>query len=150
MKLKVIMTPELYKVADALFAYQKDGMVSYSKKTAALLHMDVAVADQMIQTLVDRKIISSAGQENGVWKFKVDQGTINRFNEASWEDIGKAQLMSVATEITFKNVQPPRQEYGMVTMSTEEMMAQMQKLQAMIMMKQQLEKTNNVQDGLPY
>lgn len=152
LKLKCLLATEVYKVADFLFAVQKEGCVTYSPNNCKALHMPREAVELAIQTLIDLEVIDSPTKENNFWKFKINADSIKRYNDSSWDDINNAPVLRKATEVKFMNEKPPM-KYEMVNMSAEEMMALMQKLQAQITAKAQLEKAqknNDVEDGLPW
>ena len=96
------MPSELYKVSTALFAFQKDGEITYSKRNASYLHVDQAIADQCIQTLIDYKIIEFLEQEGGVYRFKIVQPTIETARLQPLTGIPDKPLLRLSDEIKWK------------------------------------------------
>lgn len=106
LQLKVLMQPEMYKTADVLFASQKDGKITYSKRNSQFLKLDEAITDQAVQTLIDKKIIAPEGKENGYWRFRIIEETLEKYKALDWETVGSAGLIPLSEEIKFKN-EPP-------------------------------------------
>lgn len=137
------MPSDLFKVATTLFAFQKDGEVSYSKRNATYLHLDQAIADQCIQTLVDYKLITPAGQDGGVYRFKINASTIEAAKLTPLTEVPNKPILKLSTEITFKNVNNTRE------LSADEILAQIDKLKRQLMTKVKAEQTNTA-DDLPW
>ena len=137
------MPSDLYKVATTLFAFQKDGEVSYSKRNATYLHIDQAIADQCIQTLVDYKLITPTGQDGGVYKFKINASTIEAAKLTPLTEVPNKPILKLSTEITFKNVNNTRE------LSADEILAQIDKLKRQLMNKVKAEQTSTA-DDLPW
>ena len=137
------MPSDLFKVATTLFAFQKDGEVSYSKRNATYLHIDQAIADQCIQTLVDYKLITPTGQDGGVYRFKINASTIEAAKQTPLTEVPNKPILKLSTEITFKNVNNTRE------LSADEILAQIDKLKRQLMTKVKAEQTNTA-DDLPW
>lgn len=137
------MPSDLFKVATTLFAFQKDGEVSYSKRNATYLHIDQAIADQCIQTLVDYKLITPTGQDGGVYKFKINASTIEAAKLTPLTEVPNKPILKLSSEITFKNVNNTRE------LSADEILAQIDKLKRQLMTKVKAEQTNTA-DDLPW
>ena len=137
------MPSDLFKVATTLFAFQKDGEVSYSKRNATYLHIDQAIADQCIQTLVDYKLITPTGQDGGVYRFKINASTIEAAKLTPLTEVPNKPILKLSTEITFKNVNNTRE------LSADEILAQIDKLKRQLMTKVKAEQTNTA-DDLPW
>lgn len=138
-----LMPSDLYKVATSLFAFQKDGEVSYSKRNATYLHIDQAIADQCIQTLIDYKLITPAGQDGGVYKFKINASTIEAAKLTPLTEIPNKPLLRLSEEIKWKN------QAATKAMTPEEILGQIQNLKELLM-KQVKTEENNTSDGLPW
>ena len=138
-----LMPSDLYKVATSLFAFQKDGEVSYSKRNATYLHLDQAIADQCIQTLIDYKLISFVEQSGGVYRFKINAPTIEAAKLIPLTEVQNKPLLRLSEEIKWKN-QPSTKE-----MSPDEILGQIQALKEMLMKKVKPEETN-APDDLPW
>lgn len=137
------MPSDLFKVATTLFAFQKDGEVSYSKRNATYLHIDQAIADQCIQTLVDYKLITPTGQDGGVYRFKINASTIEAAKLTPLTEVPNKPILKLSTDITFKNVNNTRE------LSADEILAQIDKLKRQLMTKVKAEQTNTA-DDLPW
>ena len=137
------MPSDLFKDATTLFAFQKDGEVSYSKRNATYLHIDQAIADQCIQTLVDYKLITPTGQDGGVYKFKINASTIEAAKLTPLTEVPNKPILKLSSEITFKNVNNTRE------LSADEILAQIDKLKRQLMTKVKAEQTNTA-DDLPW
>lgn len=144
MQVKALMPSDLYKVLDALFAFQKEGTISYSKRNAEFLHLDQAVADQCIQTAVDYKLITPIEQSGGVWKFRINGAAFEAAKMTPLSEIPNKQLLRLSSEITFKNQTSTKE------MSPEELLRQIDELKRKLMEKVQPAKENNASDGLPW
>lgn len=138
-----LMPSDLFKVATTLFAFQKDGEVSYSKRNATYLHIDQAIADQCIQTLVDYKLITPTGQDGGVYKFKINASTIEAAKLTPLTEVPNKPILKLSSEITFKNVNNTRE------LSADEILAQIDRLKRQLMNKVKAEQTNTA-DDLPW
>ena len=137
------MPSDLFKVATTLFAFQKDGEVSYSKRNATYLHIDQAIADQCIQTLVDYKLITPTGQDGGVYRFKINASTIEAAKLTPLTEVPNKPILKLSTDITFKNVNNTRE------LSADEILAQIDRLKRQLMTKVKAEQTNTA-DDLPW
>lgn len=141
-QISYLMPSDLYKVATTLFAFQKEGEVSYSKRNATYLHLDQAIADQCIQTLVDYKLITPAGQDGGVWKFKINAPVIEAAKLQPLTEIPNKPILKLSSEITFKQMSNTK------PMTPEEILSQIQTLKQMLM--KQVKTENNDTDNLPW
>lgn len=138
-----LMPSDLYKVATTLFAFQKDGEVSYSKRNATYLHIDQAIADQCIQTLVDYKLITPAGQDGGVYKFKINASTIEAAKLQPLTEVPNKPLIKLSDEIKWKNQATTKE------LSPEEILGQIEALKRQLMTKVKAEQNNDA-DTLPW
>ena len=103
MQVKYLMPESMYKVIDALVVFQKDGIMSYSKKMCEYLHMDESIVEQCIQTAIDMKLFTLAEKNGGIFKFKLNEDTIKKMNEIPLKDVNHIKLITLSTEIRFKN-----------------------------------------------
>ena len=137
-----LMPSDLFKVATTLFAFQKDGEVSYSKRNATYLHIDQAIADQCIQTLVDYRLITPVGQDGGVYKFKINVPTIEAAKLQPLTEIPNKPLLRLADEIKWK------QQATTKELSPDEILRQIDELKRQLMTKVKAEQNNDA-DTLP-
>jgi len=137
------MPSDLFKVATTLFAFQKDGEVSYSKRNATYLHLDQAIADQCIQTLVDYKLITPTGQDGGVYKFKINASTIEAAKSQPLTEIPNKPLLKLAEDIKWKNMSNTK------PMTPDEILRQIDELKKKLMVTVKAEQ-NNTSDDLPW
>lgn len=142
-QISYLMPSDLYKVATCLFAFQKNGEVSYSKRNASYLHIDEAIADQCIQTLIDYKLISFVEQAGGVYRFKINRATIEAAKLIPLTEIPNKPLLRLSEEIKWKQ-QPTTKE-----MSPDEILGQIQALKELLMKKVKPTETN-APDDLPW
>lgn len=140
-QLKALMPEQMLKVIDLLFIFQKeDATITYSKKNSLFLHMDEVITDQAIQTAIDINLLLPVGVENGIYKFKINQDVIKKFQEIALKDIQDKNLINLSGNITFKtrmsqgDTSAPKTE-----MSTEEMQKMILMLQAQLMQKRNSE-----------
>ena len=160
LKVKCLLPVEVYKVADILFACQKDGYVTYSANNPKSMHMPKEVVEVAIQTLIDRYILESPAKEGNVWKFKINEESIKRYQDASWDDICSTPALRQSSEVKFNHQQGsvPVEESDMFdNMSTQQMARMMKMLEARIKEEQLKEQAdimkqlkNNDQNSLPY
>ena len=139
----MLMPGDMYKTMVALFASQKDGVISYSKRNCEFLHLDQAIVEQAIQTAIDHKLITPVEQSGGVYRFKIIQPTIEAAKMTSVTDIPNKPLLKLSTDITFKNMSNTK------PMTPEEILSQIQTLKQMLM-KQVKTEQNNDADTLPW
>ena len=139
-QLKALLPSDAYKVLDTLMSFQKEGIISYSKRNADFLHLDSAITDQVIQTAIDRKIIAPVEQSGGVYRFKILTETIEKAKEIQMTDIPKYPLIELSEEITFKN------EMGKKEKSAEQLIAEIAELKRQLMSKM----NNPVPNDLPF
>lgn len=137
------MPSDLYKVATTLFAFQRDGEVSYSKRNATYLHIDQAIADQCIQTLIDYKLITPVGQDGGVWKFKINASTIEAAKSQPLTEIPSKPVLRLSEDIKWK------QQTTTKELSPEEILGQIEALKRQLMTKVKAEQNNDA-DTLPW
>lgn len=148
LKLQMLMTPELHKLTSVLFAFQKEGIVTYSHKNAEFCKMDASLCDQLIQTLVDRKIITPVPKDDNYWKFRINTDTLQRFNEATWDDINGASLIKLSEEIKFNKTEAvPSESDEFEKMSKSQLERLMKRIQQEIRTMEDAEKSD---DGLPW
>lgn len=136
------MPSDMYKTMITLAAFQKEGIISYSKKNADFLHLDQAVTDQVIQTAINYKLIEPLEQAGGVYKFKINQTTLETAKLTPLTEIPNKPLLKLAETITFK------QEMGTKQKTNEEILEEIRKLQAQLMANVKPE--NNDTNDLPW
>lgn len=134
-QLKALLPAEMYKVLDTLFAFQKEGTITYSKRNSEFLHLDQSICDQCIQTAVDKKIIEPLEMTGGVYKFKINKPLMETAKTLSLTDIPNRQLIRLSEEITFKNDMKPKEP------STADLLEEIRILKAKLM--NQVVKDNN-------
>lgn len=142
-QVKALMPGDLYKVLDALFAFQKEGTISYSKRNAEFLHLDQAIADQAIQTAVDYKLITPIEQSGGVYRFRINGAAFEAAKMTPLSEVPNKPLLKLSEDITFKNQTATKE------LSAEEILAQIQTLKQMLMKTVKTEE-HNASDGLPW
>jgi len=127
-QVSMLMPSDMYKTMTTLFAFQKEGgIVTYSKKNADFLHLDQAVTDQAIQTAINYKLIQPVEQTGGVYKFKINQTTLETAKLTPLTEIPNKPLLKLAETITFK------QEMGTKQKTNEELLEEIRRLQAQLM-----------------
>lgn len=141
-QVSMLMPGDMYKTMVALFASQKDGVISYSKRNCEFLHLDQAIVEQAIQTAIDHKLITPVEQSGGVYRFKIIQPTIEAAKMTSVTDIPNKPLLKLSSEITFKQMSNTK------PMTPEEILSQIQTLKQMLM--KQVKTENNDADTLPW
>lgn len=134
------MPSDLYKVADVLYSFQKEGTVTYSKKNAEYLHLDIAIVEQCVQTLIDCKLIEPISMDGGIYKFRLNPTPIELAKNISLTEIPNKPLLKLSESITFKEMMKSKQP------SNEELLEQIRQLKAQLM--KQVE--NNTKDDLPW
>lgn len=142
-QVSMLMPGDMYKTMVALFASQKDGVISYSKRNCEFLHLDQAIVEQAIQTAIDHKLITPVEQSGGVYRFKIIQPTIEAAKMTSVTDIPNKPLLKLSTDITFKNMSNTK------SMTPEEILNQIQTLKQMLMKTVKTEENNDT-DNLPW
>lgn len=142
-QIKALMPAELYKVADTLYAFQREGHVTYSKKNAEYLHLDVAIVEQCVQTMINAKLIEPISQDGGIYKFRINPAPLEVAKKIPLTEIPNKPLLKLATDITFK------QEMGSRQPSTEALLEQIRQLQAQLMTQVKNE-NNEGNDVLPW
>lgn len=158
MQMKCLMPDTLYKVIDSLFAFQKDGIVNYSKKTCECLHIDIAIFEQCVQTGINVGILSFVEKDGGIYKFKINEEAISKFRNIEWKDVPNIKMIGLATEIKFKNnssESKPASDFD--NMSEEDMKKMILMMQARLKEREEVSKivqlacepTSNV-DDLPW
>lgn len=141
-QLKALLPAEMYKVLDTLFAFQKEGTITYSKRNSEFLHIDQSICDQCIQTAIDKKIIEPIEMTGGIYRFKINKPLVETAKTLSLSDIPNKPLIKLSEEITFKEQMKTKQP------SNEELMEQIRRLQAQLM--NQVVKDNNDASDLPW
>lgn len=141
-QVSMLMPSDMYKTMITLFAFQKEGIISYSKKNADFLHLDQAVTDQVIQTAINYKLIEPIEQTGGVYKFKINQTVMETAKLTPLTEIPNKPLLKLANEITFK------QEMGTKQKTNEELLEEIRKLQAQLMAN--VKPDNNDTNDLPW
>lgn len=154
MQLKALMPADMYKVLDVLVAFQKEGIVSYSKRNAEFIHIDQSIADQAIQTAVDLKLLKPIEKDGGIYKFRINEEVIKRAQEVNLKDIPGKNLIKLSTDITFKN-EKKEEKTGIDIMSYEEMKKMLLMIQAKMKEHEEVKElvANNQEkedDGLPF
>ena len=143
MQIKALLPSDMYKVLDALMTFQKEGgTITYSKRNAEFLHLDQAIAEQAVQTAINYKLIEPIEQAGGVYKFKINQTTLETAKLTPLTEIPNKPLLKLATDITFK------QEMGSKQKTNEELLEEIRKLQAQLMANVKPE--NNDSNALPW
>lgn len=149
LKLKCLLPSDVYKVADILFACQRDGYITYSSANLKSFHMLKDVVEIAIQTLIDRDIIGYPTREDKFFRFEINKNTLKKYDESNWLNINESSSLARATEVRFtkhyveEKKEEPKKDGGM---SVDELRALMAKLQEQL--KQQ--ETNSSSDGLPW
>ena len=143
MQVKALMPGDLYKVLDALFAFQKEGTISYSKRNAEFLHLDQAIADQAIQTAVDYKLITPIEQSGGVYRFRINGAAFEAAKMTPLSEVSNKPILKLSSEITFKQMDSTKE------LSADEILAQIDRLKRQLMNKVKAEQTSNT-DDLPW
>lgn len=161
LKAKCLLPAEVCKVADFMFACQKDGYVFYSStNNPRSMHMPKEAVEVAIQTLIDKKVLESPVKEGGLWKFKIIENTLKAIQAVSWDDICSAPLEGLSSEVKFTHQQesvPVEESDVFGNMSTQQMARMMKMLEARIKEEQIKEQAdimkhlkNNDSSGLPY
>lgn len=140
-QLKALLPSDMYKVLDTLFAFQKDGQISYSKRNSEFLHLDQAVADQCIQTAIDKKMIAPVEQSGGIYRFKINKELMEVAKNIPLTDIPNKALLKLSTEITFKELMKSKEP------STAELLEEIRVLKEKLMNQV---KDNNDANDLPW
>ena len=143
MQVKALMPGDLYKVLDALFAFQKEGTISYSRRNAEFLHLDQAIADQAIQTAVDYKLITPIEQSGGVYRFRINGAAFEAAKMTPLSEVPNKPILKLSSEITFKQMDNTKE------LSADEILAQIDKLKRQLMTKVKAEQNNDA-DTLPW
>ena len=149
LKLKCLLPSDVYKVADILFACQKDGCITYSSANLKSFHMPKEAVELAIQTLIDRDIMSYAIKEDKFFRCEINKKELERYDKSNWININESSVLAKATAVRFtshyveEKKEEPKKEAGM---SVDELRALMAKLQEQL--KQQ--ETNSSSDGLPW
>lgn len=143
LKLKCLLPTDVYKVADVLFACQKDGYITFSAQNAKSMHMPQEVVELCIQTLLDREILTDAVKEGKYYKFQINAEMLKRYREATWDDINDAPVMRKANEVRYTHAQ--EKPSGM---TAEQMMAEIKSLQ--LMLAEKMKENTSSSEGLPY
>ena len=101
-QVKMLLPGDMYKVLDTLFAFQKDGEISYSKRNCEFLHLDQAIVEQAIQTAIDYKIIEFVEQTGGVYKFRPVIATLEAAKQIPLNEVPNKALFKPSDEIKWK------------------------------------------------
>ena len=136
------MPGDLYKVASTLFAYQKDGEITYSKRNAEYLHLDQAVAEQCVQTLVDIKLIEPLEQAGGVYRFKINKPLIEVAKGRPLTEIPNKPLIKLSEAITWKQQATTKER------TANEILGEIERLKKELM--QKVKEDNNKTNELPW
>ena len=158
MQMKCLMPDTMYKVIDSLFAFQKDGIVNYSKKTCECLHIDVSIFEQCVQTGINVGILSFVEKDGGIYRFKINEEGINKFRNIEWKDVPNIKMIGLATEVKFKSdAKPAKQSTEFEDMSEDDMKRMMLMLQARLKEREEVNKivkfasdSTSDDDGLPW
>ena len=142
-QVSMLMPGDMYKTMVALFASQKDGVISYSRRNCDFLHLDQAIVEQAIQTAIDHKLITPVEQSGGVYRFKIIQSTIEGAKLTPVTEIPNKPLLRLSEDITFKQMNNTK------PMSPEEILSQIQTLKQMLMKTVKTEENNDA-DTLPW
>lgn len=158
MQVKYLMPESMYKVIDALVVFQKEGIVSYSKKMCEYLHMDEPIVEQCVQTAIDINLFTPIDKNGGIFRFKINEDTVKKMNEIVLKDVNHIKLITLSTEIKFKNnssESKPASDFD--DMSEEDMKKMILMMQARLKEREEVKKivqfasepTSNVND-LPW
>lgn len=139
-QIKALMPAELYKVADTLYAFQKEGHITYSKKNCDYLHLDQAIVEQCVQTMINTKLIEPVSQDGGIYKFKINPAPLEVAKSIPLTDIPNKPLLKPAESIEFKETMKTKQP------SNEELLEKIRQLQAQLM----TQVKNKTEDDLPW
>lgn len=140
-QLKALLPPEMYKVLDTLFAFQKEGTITYSKRNSEFLHIDQSICDQCIQTAIDKKMIAPVEQSGGIYRFKINKELMEVAKNIPLTDIPNKATLKLSSEIKFKEAMKPKEP------STEELLEQIRVLKEKLMNQV---KDNNDANDLPW
>lgn len=140
-QISMLMPAEMFKVMVTLFAYQKEGTITYSKRNCEFLHLDQAIVEQCIQTAINYKLIEFVEQSGGVYKFKINVSVIEAAKLTPLTAIPEKPILKLADEITWK------QQATTKEMSPDELLAEIEKLKRQLMSKV---KDNNDASDLPW
>lgn len=146
-QVKMMMPGDMYKVMDTLFAFQKEGQISYSKRNCEFLHLDQSVVEQAIQTAINYKLIKPVEMAGGIYRFDINSTVLEASKLIELKDVPTKPLFKLADEIKFKNEMGRKGVES--SMTTEQMLAQIQILQSMIKRKME-EPENNADSDLPW
>ena len=127
MQVSMLLPGDMYKTLVTLFAFQKEGTITYSKKNSEFLHLDQAIAEQAVQTAINYKLIEPIEQAGGVYKFKINQTVMETAKLTPLTEIPNKPLLKLAETITFK------QEMGTKQKTNEELLEEIRRLQAQLM-----------------
>jgi hypothetical protein len=141
LKLKCLLPTDVYKVADVLFACQKDGYITFSPQNAKSMHMPQEAVELCIQTLLDREILTNAVKEGKYYKFQINADMLKRYRESSWDAINDAPILAKANEVRYTQEKPSG-------LTAEQMMAEIKSLQ--LMLAEKMKENTSIGEGLPY
>lgn len=138
MQIKCLMPDTMYKVIDLLFAFQKNGIVNYSKRTCECLHIDVAIVEQCVQSGIDIGLLTAIEKEGGIYRFKINEEAIKKFRNIEWKDVPDIKMIGLSSEITFKNEKKPVSRFD--DMSDEDMKKLILTMQATLKEREEVKK----------
>jgi len=141
LKLKCLLPTDVYKVADVLFACQKDGYITFSPQNAKSMHMPQEAVELCIQTLLDREILTNAAKEGKYYKFQINADMLKRYRESDWNDINEAPILAKSNEVRYTQEKPSG-------LTAEQMMAEIKSLQ--LMLAEKMKENTSIGEGLPY
>lgn len=138
----MLLTGDFYKVLDTLFAFQKDGEISYSKRNCEFLHIDQAIVEQAIQTAIDYKIIEFVEQTGGVYKFRIVKPTIEAAKQIPLNEVPNKALFKPSDEIKWKEQATTKER------TANELLEEIERLKKELMTK--VQGSNNSVSDLPW
>lgn len=137
------MPGDMYKVLDTLFAFQKDGEISYSKRNCEFLHIDQAIVEQAIQTAIDYKIIEFVEQTGGVYKFRPVIATLEAAKLIPLNEVPNKPLFKPSDEIKWKEQATTKER------TANELLEEIERLKKELMTKVR-EDNNKTNEQLPW
>lgn len=142
-QVKMLLTGDFYKVLDTLFAFQKDGEISYSKRNCEFLHIDQAIVEQAIQTAIDYKIIEFVEQTGGVYKFRPVIATLEAAKLIPLNEVPNKPLFKPSDEIKWKEQATTKER------TANELLEEIERLKKELMTKVQ-GSNNKTNEQLPW
>lgn len=124
-QLKALFTPEMYKVMDVLFGFQKEGIISYSKRNCEFLHMPQEVVEKCVQTAVDRRLIEPVELAGGVYRFRINASTIEGYRQVALSQVSDGTPFKLSEEITFREIGKKGGVGDIKSLSNEEILHQL-------------------------